>query len=183
MTTQSLSASDVIGPDTPRWSDTLRDGRQVTIRPIAASDGAAEREFIERLSDQSRRFRFLGQTRRPSDAFIRQLTDIDYTHDVAFAAFDSADEGRIVGVSRYSTAQDGSQCECAVTVDDEWQNKGLGAVLMKHLIQVAKLRGIHRMYSVDSAENRQMHELAAYLGFRTVTDPDDASQVIHELTL
>jgi len=183
MTTQSLSASFAIGPDTPRWSETLRDGSQVSIRPIRASDGAAERTFIEGLSDQSRRFRFLGQTRHPSDELIRRLTDIDYGRDVAFGAFDGGAEDRLVGVSRYSAASDGAQCECAVTVDDEWQNKGLGTVLMKHLIQVARQRDIHRMHSFDSAENHRMQELAAHLGFVTRTDPDDTSQVIHELTL
>jgi len=183
MTTQSLSASFIIGPDTPRWSETLHDGSQVAIRCIRASDGAAERAFIEGLSDQSRRFRFLGQTRHPSDDLIRRLTDIDYSHDVAFGAFDGADDDRLIGVSRYSTTSDGTQCECAVTVDDEWRNRGLGTALMKHLIQVARQRDIHKMHSFDSAENHRMQELAAHLGFRTRTDPDDTSQVIHELTL
>lgn len=52
---------------------------------------------------------------------------------------------------------------------------------MKHLIEVARSRGIRTMYSVDSAENLAMTDLAAHLGFRTRVDPDDSSQVIHEL--
>ena len=95
------------------------------------------------------------------------------------------DEGRerIVGVSRYSANESGSQCECAVTVSDDWQNKGLGTLLMRHLIEVARSRGIQRMMSIDSAENARMQDLANYLGFETRVDPDDASQVIHELEL
>ena len=113
-----------------------------------------------------------------------QLTDIDPEHEVAFVAV--VPEGsveRIVGVSRYSASVDGESCECAVTVADEWQNKGLGTVLMEHLIGIARQRGIRRMYSVDLAENLQMRDLAAHLGFHVRTDPDDASQVIHELVL
>ena len=41
---------------------------------------------------------------------------------------------------------------------------------MKHLIEVARSRGIKRMWSMDSAENLAMADLAHYLGFkRTAT--------------
>jgi GNAT superfamily N-acetyltransferase len=90
---------------------------------------------------------------------------------------------RFVGISRYSTSSDGTSCECAVTVLDDWQNKGLGAILMKHLIEVARSRGIKRMWSIDSAENLAMADLARYLGFQRSQDRDDASQVIHSLWL
>jgi GNAT superfamily N-acetyltransferase len=156
----------------------------VLIRPITPQDKDAERAFLEGLSSDARRYRFLGQVRHPSEQLIDQLTHIDYVRDVAFVAvIDDTGRERIVGVGRYSTDAAGSQCECAVTVDDEWQNKGLGTLLMRHLIDVAKTHGIRRMVSVDSAENVRMKELARYLGFDSRMDPDDASQVIHELDL
>jgi len=173
-----------ISVDYPRWSETLRDGSHVLIRPINKQDKSADRDFIEQLSPGARRFRFLGEVRHPSERLIEQFTDIDYVHDVAFVAVtpDGAGE-RIVGVSRYSTDADERMCECAVTVDDEWQQKGLGTLLMKHLIEVARAKGIRRMTSIDMADNRRMQDLASYLGFRTRVDPNDASQVLHELDL
>jgi GNAT superfamily N-acetyltransferase len=172
------------GPEYPRWSETLRDQSHVLIRPITPQDKEAERAFIEGLSAQARRYRFLGAVRSPSEALIEQFTNIDYIHEVAFVAV-TPDDGRqqIVGVSRYSTDESGLNCECAVTVSDEWQNKGLGTLLMQHLIEVARARGIRTMNSIDSAENVQMRDLAAHLGFHTRVDPDDAAQVIHELEL
>ncbi|QSX77771.1 GNAT family N-acetyltransferase [Agrilutibacter solisilvae] len=112
------------------------------------------------------------------------MTHIDYVHDVAFVAV-VREEGveHVVGVSRYSTNADGSQCECAVTVSDKWQSKGLGTLLMRHLIEVARSNGIRQMNSIDSAENVRMADLARYLGFDARMDPEDASQVIHELVL
>lgn len=173
-----------VGPDYPRWSETLRDRSHVLIRPITRQDKAAEREFIENLSSQARRFRFLGQVKCPSERLLEALTDIDYVHEVAFAAVVANDsQERIVGVSRYSTDAEGTRCECAITVSDEWQKKGLGALLMRHLIDVARSRGIRTMYSIDSAENLAMMDLAAFLGFKTHADPDDATQVTHELQL
>ena len=173
-----------LGPEYPRWCDTLRDRSHVVIRPICPGDAAEERAFIESLSPQSRRYRFLGEVRHPSGELIERLTRLDYVHDVAFAAVvaDGARE-KFVGVSRYSTSTDGTACECAVTVLDDWQHKGLGVILMTHLIDVARCRGIKRMWSIDSAENIAMADLARYLGFQRSQDLDDPTQVIHSLWL
>jgi GNAT superfamily N-acetyltransferase len=173
-----------IGPDYPRWSETLRDQSHVVIRPVRVDDAAADREFIESLSPQSRRYRFLGQMQHPSSELIDQLTGLDYVNDVAFAAVvaDGARE-KFVGVSRYSTSTDGTACECAVAVLDDWQNKGLGAILMRHLIDVARSRGIKRMWSIDSSNNTAMSDLARFLGFQRSPDTGDPSQVIHSLWL
>lgn len=173
-----------LGPDYPRWIEHLRDQTRVVIRPLARTDAAREREFIESLSPQTLRFRFLGQVRHPSAELIRQLTDIDYADDVAFGAFvpDDADQ-KILGVARYNASSDGTSCECAVTVRDDWHHRGLGTVLMKHLIEVAKARGILFMVSVDSVENTGMADLARFLGFAREFDPQDAGQVVHRLIL
>jgi GNAT superfamily N-acetyltransferase len=184
MSTMSLTSQPLAGPDFPRWSETLRDRSQVLIRPIQPEDAAAERSFIEGLTPEARRFRFLGQVKSPSDAMIERLTHIDYVKQVAFVAIVPGDGGdRIVGVSRYATDEGETNCECAVTVSDDWQDRGLGTLLMRHLIEVARARGIRRMVSVDSADNGRMRDLAEHLGFHARLDPEDASQVIHELAL
>ena len=173
-----------MGPDHPRWTEVLRDQTRVSIRPISKEDAAAERAFIEALSSQARRFRFLGQVQHPSADMIEQFTNVDYVHDLAFAAMASDDPMHaFVGVARYSTNSDGTDCECVVTVLDDWQGKGLGTVLVKHLIDVARSRGIKRMWSVDSAANTAMADVAHYVGFSRHQDPDDPSQVIHSLWL
>lgn len=173
-----------MGPDYPNWSETLLDGTCVSIRPIRKADAGKEREFIETLSPESRRFRFLGQIGEPSEQLLAQLTNVDYIHDAAFAAVASDDaEGRFIGVGRFHTTPDGLSCECAVAVLDDWQHRGLGAVLMKHLMQIARARGISFMYSLDAAENWAMAELAKYLGFARRLDRDDPTMVVHSLWL
>lgn len=175
-----------LGDRYPRWIETLRDSTRVAIRPITRADADEERAFIEALSPRSRRFRFLGEVRHPSDALIAALTDIDHDRDVAFAAVlpdGDGDGERFVGVGRYSASADGTRCECAVTVLDAWQHKGLGTALMRHLIDVARACGIQSMVSIDAAANRDMADLALHLGFTRRVDPQDATQVIHELRL
>lgn len=171
-------------PDVPRWTERLRDRSEVLIRPIQPQDRAAEAEFIEGLSLQARRYRFLGQVASPSEALIDSMVDVDFVHDVAFAAVVHADgRDHIVGVARYSVDAGGSRCECAVTVAEAWQAKGLGTLLMRHLIDVARARGIRTMVSIDAVDNVGMRDLAGHLGFHTRLDPRDSTLYIHELEL
>ena len=167
-----------------QWKEKLRDGTTVLIRPIRGDDAVIERRFIEGLSTQSRRYRFLGEVKAPSAALIEQLTHPDPQRDAAFVAViaDGA-EKREIGVARFCARPDGLTCECAVAVSDEWQNRGLATLLMGHLIAVARQRGIECMYSVDAADNEAMRELAAHLGFTRKPDPDDGTQVLHTLDL
>ena len=165
------------------WHEKLRDGTLVLIRPIGKNDHEVERAFIERLSPESREYRFLGQV-KANDDLVRQLTDIDYQRDMAFIALRHDIGGkREIGVSRFCIAKDGETCECAVTVSDEWQHKGLGTILMRHLIEVARQRGIKRMLSIDMAGNVGMRNLAESLGFERKIDDDYPSEVIHTLDL
>jgi GNAT superfamily N-acetyltransferase len=162
---------------------TLRDGRIVVVRPIAACDVELERSFIAGLSPQSRRFRFLATFKTPSDELLKRLTDIDTAKEAAFVALTSDSAQRQeVGVARFSADADGS-AEIAVTVADKWQGNGLATTLMNRLIDVARRRGVRRLYSVDAADNHAMSDLAKHLGFSSRRDPDDARQVIHSLEL
>ncbi len=169
--------------DVPQWEETLRDGSRVLIRALRRSDADLERAFIARLSPEFRRMRFLAQINEPSDALIRTLTDLD-EDDLAFIALVHREgQKREVGVSRYSMLPDRTSCECAVTVDDDWRNKGLGTALMRHLMEIARRRGMRSMISIDSAENHRMRELARDLGFTCRADPEESTQVIYRLEL
>lgn len=167
------------------WHETLRDGTAVVIRPIRDADATLEREFIERLSAPSRRFRFLGTIKSPSPQLLRQLTHPEAVNGVAYIALLGGDgpQTQEIGVCRYSASADGHKCECAVTVGDEWQGKGLATILMRHLIDTARQSGIEQMYSIDASDNQRMRELAEHLGFQRRTDPDDPTLVIHSLEL
>jgi L-amino acid N-acyltransferase YncA len=88
-----------------------------------------------------------------------------------------------VGISRYAASGVADQCECAVTVADDWQHHGLGSLLLNHLIDAARGNGFKEMYSLDMASNQHMRALAQALKFKTERDPEDATQVIHRLSL
>ena len=165
------------------WIEALRDGRHVLIRPLTEKDREREYAFIKHLSPESRHMRFLAQVNEPGTAMLDQLMDVDGKKRLAYIAL-IHDNGKLIeiGVSRYAATAD-NECECAVTVADEYQHLGLGTALMEHLIKAARKNGFRQMYSIDAASNAPMRDLAKALGFETRHDPDDSRQVIHSLYL
>jgi GNAT superfamily N-acetyltransferase len=164
-------------------TEVLHDGSTVSIRPLQKQDVELERRFIEGLSPQSRRYRFLCSLVTPSDALLTQLTNLDPQREAALiAVVEEQGKTREVGVARFSGAP-GGKAEIAVTVSDEWQHKGLGTALMKRLMELARQRGIREFYSIDASGNDHMRKLADHLGFQCKTDPEDATQVIYTLQL
>lgn len=167
-----------------RWHQSLSGGGHVLIRPISKQDASAERAFIEGLSANTQRMRFMAHVKHPSDKFITALTHVDGISQVALVAVlkEGAAE-KIVGVSRYHLDAAKNRCECALVIADDWQHKGLGTALMKHLIELARTNQISTLESVEFAENTDMRALMHKLGFHMRSDPDDATQVIYRLVL
>ncbi len=162
----------------------LRDGTHIVVRPIHADDLELERRFIQALSPSSRRFRFLETMNAPSDALLKQMTVINPSTDAAYVAvIGEGEQQREIGVARFSARPDGHDCEFAVTVSDDWQNKGLGSLLMKRLMDVARARGIEAMHSSDAADNTRMRQFAEHLGLKHRRDPDDAALVLYSMDL
>ncbi|WP_193164241.1 GNAT family N-acetyltransferase [Microbulbifer hainanensis] len=165
-------------------TEKLRNGQVVTVRPLDRGDIELEREFITNLSAESRHFRFLGGVGKPSQQLLERLTDIDHDQREAFIAVieDSGGEKEI-GVSRYAVESGGSAAECAVVIADDWQMQGLGTLLLNRLIESARARGIDHLYSIDSAENAKLRQVAGDMGWDCRSDPEDHTQVIYTLDL
>lgn len=160
------------------------DGNDVIIRPLSDKDIHIERNFVDKLSAQTKHFRFLGGVNHLSDNQLKDFCNIDFDHRMAFiATIVTAGEEEEIGVSRYAESADGNGYEFAVTVADKWQLKGLGTLLMRHLIEFAKQHHVKRLYSIDFTNNTRMKQLASDLGMQAKRDPDDARQVIYSLQL
>ncbi|MGB0714094.1 MAG: GNAT family N-acetyltransferase [Gammaproteobacteria bacterium] len=80
-----------------------------------------------------------------------------------------------VGVARYMSRPGGDACEFAIVVSDQWQNLGIGARLMRSLMQNARERGFKVMDGEVLTENTRMLALMRSLGFRVEPDRRDPS--------
>lgn len=178
----ALPAFSTIPSD--HWVEKLSDENYVLVRQLRKEDRQRETDLIRRLSPESQRLRFLGEFREPNPALIDQLMAVDGDRSAAFVAL-MHDDGtlREIGISRYGATSDADTCECAVTVADDWQRRGLGTILMRHLMTMASQHGFRKMISLDAASNEAMHQFSRRLGFSRTTDPDDGTQVIHVIDL
>ena len=160
------------------------DQQAITIRPIRPSDVGLETEFIKRLSPATKHYRFLGGVRQLSPQLLKEFCDVDFDQSAAFVAVTVQNGTETeIGVVRYAPNTFDDVREMAITVADEWQNQGVGALLAQRLIDFAKSHGIKELYSIDLAYNTHMRQLANDLGMSSRRDPDDAHQVIYSLTL
>jgi N-acetylglutamate synthase-like GNAT family acetyltransferase len=108
----------------------------ITVRPLRRGDHTAIQAVFDRLGPESRRLRFGGAKNvlLPSD--LELLTRVDANHHVLIAYSD----GEPVGVARL--VRDGKVAEVAFAVADDWQHRGVGAVLVDHLAADARAAGI-----------------------------------------
>jgi acetyltransferase len=145
---------------------TAPNGVRLTVRPIRPEDAEIERDFVRQLSPEARYYRFMSTMRELSPQMLARFTQIDYDREMALIAV-VARNGRAeeVGVARYVTNPDGTSCEFAIVVADEWQEHGLGHHLMSQLIEIARSRGLATMSGDILAVNQPMLAFVASLGF------------------
>jgi GNAT superfamily N-acetyltransferase len=123
----------------------LRDGSAVLIRPVRGTDAALLADGFARLSERSRRFRFLGRKTTLTEADLRYFTNVDHHDHEALGALDHV-RGGGVGIARYVRDRENpAAAEIAVTVVDDWQGRGLGTEL---LAEDAAWRGCTLTYIV-----------------------------------
>ncbi len=157
---------------------TLRDGTSLTIRPIRPADMDLEKDFVRKLSDYSRYYRFMQPIRELSPAMLEHFTHPDYDQEMALIAL-SLREGKEeeIGVARYVKYPDGRQCEFALAIADAWQGKGVGTALMQALIAVARSAGMESMEGFVLTTNQAMLKLVKFLGFSVKMNRADPTQM------
>jgi GNAT superfamily N-acetyltransferase len=138
---------------------TLRDGSEVLISRLTPADAPLLVDAFARLSEESRRLRFLGPKPRLSSAELRYLTEVDGHHHEALSAIDPA-TGQGIAIGRFvrSTAHPDS-AEVAITVADAWQRRGLGKLLLERLADRAREEGVTNFTALVSDDNRKMQGL------------------------
>ncbi|WP_041369065.1 GNAT family N-acetyltransferase [Nakamurella multipartita] len=137
---------------------TLRDGRQVQIRPVRAGDSAALAAAFGHLSARSKQLRFGSAPQTLSAAALRHLIDsVDGVDHVAFAAFDTVDGAeQLVGVGRILRYPDDPDIlDVGMVVADDYQGAGLGQVLGQ-LLAEHRPRPARRIVTAVDSENRRV---------------------------
>lgn len=157
---------------------TLRDGREVTLRAIVEADATEIVQAFERLSAQSRYYRFMQHKRQLDDATLQRGVHPRPGRDFVFVAtIPAADAIDIVGAAQYVQAgdADGKTCEFAITVAEDWRGSDLATKLLASLLRRARRDGYETMEGLVIAENTAMLALARKLKFKVQPVPGDAT--------
>ena len=133
---------------------TLRDGTPVRVRPIVPEDTPRLIEFHSRLSMNTTRLRFFTPMRRLSTSFAEHLCTVDFRKRCAFV-ISPLDSDVIHAVGRYE-AESRHSAEVAFVVEDSWQGKGIGVILLDRLVEQARTKGYERLTAVVLCENLNM---------------------------
>jgi len=152
---------------------TLREGDNIFIRPIKPEDAPLFQELFNSLSARTIYYRFFSPLKSISHDMLARFTQIDYDRDMALVAMDNDHpEENMLGVARLMSDPEGIKAEFAIVIADPWQGKGIGAILMEHLIAIAKERGIEFLTGLVLRENKNMLTLGRKLGFTLSSSPD-----------
>ncbi len=146
----------------------LKDGTPVLIRLYEPDDISEVRNGLTKISDSSFYLRFMTSLGRLPDDQLKQLKKIDHEHHLAVCAFDTSKDPMVgIGIARYVRC-DGEPlvAEAAVTVIDEYQNRGLGTALLQSLAQLANEKGIEHLRAHVLSNNTPILAIAESAGAR-----------------
>jgi RimJ/RimL family protein N-acetyltransferase len=155
----------------------LRDGGQIEIRSLRREDEADMLAAVERTSAQSLQRRFFVMKRHFSEKDRAFFMDIDFKNHVAIVAL-AEESGRkvIAGGGRYIVFEPG-RAEMAFVVVDTWQGRGIGSILMRHLVKIANDAGLQELTAEVLRENAAMRKVFEKFGFKSASSRDP--QTIH----
>jgi len=170
-----------------RW--TMKDGKEVVIRPIRPEDELLMVQFHQTLSDSTVYLRYFHMEKVDSrvahDRLIRKCF-IDYAREMALVA-DRIDPGtgrhELLGVGRLTRQRVPEDAELAVLVTDRCQGAGLGTELVGRLIDLARSEKPRRIVARILSENRTMLKLARHFQFEMVGEEGDPNSLVAILEL
>jgi acetyltransferase len=161
----------------------LKGGGEYTVRPIRPDDAQLLQTFVQKLSPESRYFRFVSNMAEMPPSMLSRFTLIDYDREMALGATVQTEQTgadgnpergeQLIGISRYITNPDLNSCEFSLVVADEHAGQGLGSRLMLSIMDVARDKGLQEMMGLVLTNNGGMLRLMKGLGFDIKPFPED----------
>jgi len=145
----------------------LADGATVEIRPAGPGDFDAVRDMHVKMSPDNLYLRFFSMSRAAAEQAARRICrEPAPDHAALLAVLD----GEVAGYGVYERFGAGSpSAEIALAVADDIHNRGVGTLLLEHLISLAGDRGVRTLVaaslrpSAESADGAYEAVVAALL--------------------
>jgi len=140
----------------------LDNGESLRIRPIRPDDEPRLVALYDRLSRLTAYQRFFAVKRRLPTEWVHNFANVDYRSRLALVAERETVAGiEVVGVGRYEPTEHETTGEVAFVLEDGYQGRGLGVVLLDEVLNAGIERGLTRFRAYVLAENHRMLRLLA----------------------
>ena len=160
----------------------LKDGAEITLRPIKPEDEPLWMDLLSSCSKESiySRFRYLFHW--ASHDVATKFCYIDYDREIAIVA-ESGENGdrRLVGVGRLIADPDHETVEYAVLITDSWQQKELGSLLTDFCLDIAQRWNLKRVVAQTTTDNRPMISIFEKRGFEVTMGGDSTVEIVKEI--
>lgn len=152
---------------------TLKNGKELFVRPIMETDENLVIDFFTKLSPQTLYLRFLTQRRALPESMLYQFTHINYISEFALVGLVREDgKDTIVAIARYAYSPDDNITDLAVAVRDDWQNLGIGKALLKKIVDIGKENGIFYFQGLVHHDNKLIMKILRDLGYKLKYYPE-----------
>ncbi len=153
----------------------MKDGSEALLRPIKPEDEPLEAEMFKTFSEETQRYRFFHLIKDITHELLIRFTQIDYDREIAIIAeVTEKDQKKMAGVVRLIADPFNHTAEFAIVVGDPWQHQGLGNKFSDYILEIARKRGIRKVYAVFLKDNIAMHNMFKKRGF-TIKEHDEDS--------
>jgi acyl-CoA hydrolase/GNAT superfamily N-acetyltransferase len=156
-----------VGPKEVRTTMLLDDGTLITFRAIEPTDEPATRDLFYSLSQETVYYRYMSHMKRIPRKQLQNFVYIDHRNEVAIVGTVPEAHGEeIIAIGRYYLDQKTNRAEVAFVVRDDWQNRGIGSFIMKHLATIAKRNGISGFTAEVMRDNKAMQAVINHSGMK-----------------
>jgi acyl-CoA synthetase (NDP forming)/RimJ/RimL family protein N-acetyltransferase len=141
----------------------LSDGTTVHLRPIQPGDADRIVALHSRFSERTRYLRYFSAYPRIPQRDLDRFVNVDHHDREAFVVEHA---GELIAVGRFDRLGQGShQAEVAFVVEDAHQGRGIGSVLIEHLVAAASAEGITEFEADVLPVNQPMLRVFMAAGF------------------
>ena len=156
----------------------LEGGAQVRLRLTRPTDAPLARDFLERLSPETRQRRFLTPMPTVPEAAVDHFTFYDPRERLVIAATTLREGGEeMIGVGDVSFISTGI-AEMGLVVEEEHQSKGIGSLITEAIASLALSRGATHLKAEMLDSSPVVMKLLGGIG-RTVTAVEDGRAVAY----
>ena len=142
--------------------------KKITIRPIKPEDEPQEERLFDYFSPETLKQRFLRPMKDVTKEMLERFTQIDYDREIALAAetIDAKGKKIFIGVVRLIADPYNENAKLTVIVADSWQRQGLGGQFIDYILDLAKLRGIKKVWGNFLPTNKIMKDMLEKRNFK-----------------